>query len=128
MTYFRYYLFNKAKLNPLHTHLKGALSFCQGSLQPPLDLSKSCYLCYHVFNLVGQLRLPEDNVIESLTNVLTAIFLGSPGQLLLVLHQPNGVSPQPLSTLSRRFGLPVVVLVGFVPLFWGEAGAQYCPI
>lgn len=77
---------------------------------------------------MAQLRLPEDNVIEPLANVLAGMFLGSSGQLLLILHQPDGVSSQSLRAFPGRLRLPVVVLVGLVPVVGSVAGGQPCPV
>lgn len=110
------------------SHLKGPLGLRQGSLQPPLDLSEGCYLRHHVVNLVAQLRPPEDNVVDPLSDILAGVVLGPPGQLLLILHQPDGVSSQPLGAVPGRLGLPVVALVGLVPVFGGVAGGQCCPV
>ena len=114
--------------NSFQPDLKGPRSLCQGSLQPPLDLAECSYLCHHVVNLMAQLRLPEDNVVEPLANVLAGVFLGSSRHLLPILHQPDGVPPQPLCAVPRWLGLPVVVLVGLVPVVRCVAGAQRRPV
>lgn len=104
-----------------HTHLQGTVGLFSSTLQPLLDGVQAAVLVEKPVQLVAQLRLPEANVRQPLAQVPAGPLLHLTGQLVLVLHELQGVPCQPASPQPRGLGPTHLQLIGPVPVMGAVA-------
>lgn len=115
-------------MSPSPTHLQGTVHLLGCALQAPLDSVHAVVLCQKPVQLIAQLGLPEADVRQPLAQVPGGPFLHLTCQLVLILHNPQGVAGQSAGPKPRGLCAPELQLVGAVPVAWGvateECGAE----
>lgn len=111
--------------SPPHAHLQRAVRLLGRALQPLLHRVHAAVLVQKPLQLVAELRLPETDVRQPLAQVPTGALLHLLCQLVLVLHEPHGVTHEPAGPQPRGLGPAYLQLVGLVPVV-GAIAAEEC--
>lgn len=102
--------------SPAHTHLQRAIHLVSCALQPLLDRVQATALAQKPLQLVAELGLPEADVRQPLGQVLAGPLLHLVRQLLLVVHEPQAVTPRAAGPLSQGLSPAHLLLVALVPV------------